>query len=62
MQLWIEERDKSVWHLATERLTPRTFRVVCGWEMTADDTRIYPQKASEPGPAHARRCHSCIGQ
>ena len=61
-QLWIEERDKAVWHLATERLTPRTYRVACGWQMTRDDSTIYPQKPHEPGPPEAQRCHSCLAE
>lgn len=49
-QLWIEERDKAVWHLATDRHSSRRYRVVCGWEMTENDSRIYPKKPHEPGP------------
>lgn len=61
MQLWIEEHDKAVWHLATKRLTPRSFRVACGWEMTPMDTRVYPQKSTEAGPPVAERCRTCVG-
>ena len=60
-QLWIEERDKAVWHLSQGRIGPQRFRVVCGWEMTDVDRNIYPQKSGEPGPPEAQRCHSCIG-
>jgi hypothetical protein len=60
-QLWIEERDKAVWHLATRRSDRLMFRVVCGWQMTPVDKRVYPQKPSEPGPPEPQRCHSCVG-
>ena len=59
-QLWIEERDKAVWHKVTNRMTGATYAVVCGWEMTANDRVIYPQKSSEPGPLEERRCNSCV--
>jgi hypothetical protein len=59
-KLWIEEHDKAVWHLVTERRTPRLFRVVCGWEMTPSDTSVYPQKPGEPGPPKALRCRGCV--
>ena len=61
MELWIEERATSVWHLATERLTPRSYRVACSVRMTRADARIYPRKLPEPGPPEAQRCHACAG-
>jgi hypothetical protein len=59
-QLWIEEHDKAVWHLVTERTKPRLFAVACGWQMTPLDTSIYPQKPGEPGPPEPLRCRSCV--
>jgi hypothetical protein len=59
-ELWIEEYGKSVWHLVTDRVTSRSYRVVCGWRMTAADTRIYPRKPGEPGPSPETRCHTCV--
>ena len=61
-QLWIEEHDKAVWHLVTERVMPRSFRVMCGWRMTPADTRIYPAKPGEPGPSAESRCRSCVSE
>ena len=59
-QLWIEEHDKAVWHLVTERVTPRSYRFVCGWRMTPTDKRIYPRKPQDPGPPAEVRCRSCL--
>ena len=59
LELWIEEHDKAVWHLATQRVTPRSFRVVCGWRMTPTDTRIYPRKPGDPALPVEARCRSC---
>ena len=59
-QLWIEERDKAVWHLVTDRHSARRYQVACGWEMTENDSRIYPKKPDEPGPPKPQRCHSCV--
>jgi hypothetical protein len=60
-QLWIEERDKAVWHLSKDPSGRGRFEVACGWKMTKNDRRIYPKKANEPGPPEAQRCHSCVG-
>jgi hypothetical protein len=62
MDLWIEETDKKVWHLANGRTAALRYTVVCGWELKARPTRVWPQKAHEPGPAHDERCRSCIGE
>ena len=62
MQLWIEETDKKVWHLATGRTAALRYTVACGWELSGRPTRIWPQKVTEPGPAHEERCRSCIGE
>ena len=34
-QLWIEETDKAVWHLANGRTAPLRYTVVCGWVLPA---------------------------
>ena len=60
-QFWIEEHDKGVWHLATQRLNPRSYRVACGSRMTRADARIYPHKPWELGPSEAQRCRACVG-
>lgn len=62
MALWIEEIDKKVWHLANGRTAPLRYTVVCGWELPAEPTRVWPQKPREPGPAHEERCRTCIGE
>ena len=60
MPLWIEETDKKVWHRANGRTAPLRYTVVCGWELPAEPTRVWPQKSSELGPAHEERCRSCV--
>ena len=62
MALWIEETDKQVWHLANRRIGPLHYTAVCGWQMTARPTRIWPQKPHELGPAREERCWSCVGR
>ena len=61
-QLWIEETDKAVWHLANGRTAPLRYTVVCGWVLPARPTRVWPQKSYELGPPQGQRCHSCIGE
>ncbi len=61
-ELWIEERDKAVWHLATSRSGRRRWQVACGWEMTPADSRIYPKKHAEAGPAAEDRCRTCVAR
>ena len=60
-QLWIEEQDKAVWHLANGRTGRLRYTVVCGWVLPARPTRIWPQKHTEIGPPQEQRCHTCIG-
>ena len=61
-QLWIEETDKKVWHLANGKTAPMRYTVVCGWLLNARPTRVWPQKSYEPGPPRDDRCRSCIGE
>ena len=58
--VWFRERDKSVWHRASERLGEGWYRVACLWEFHVREVAgIWPQKAGEPGPEADDRCHSC---
>jgi hypothetical protein len=61
MAIWIEERDKAVWHSAVSRETePLTYRAACGWVVSIRHGRIWPQKLHDPGPPDDDRCRSCV--
>ena len=60
-RLWIEERDKPVWHRALKRVASLDYVAACGWELSAREGRVWPQKPRDPGPAAATRCHTCVG-
>lgn len=57
--LWIEERDKPVWHRVVTRVHALQYRAACGWDLSAREGRIWSQKPGESGPEPAQRCHSC---
>lgn len=59
--LWIEERDKPVWHRVVTRVGSLQYKAVCGWDLSAREGRIWSQKPNESGPERADRCHACIG-
>ena len=59
--LWIEERDKPVWHRVVTRVDSLEYRAVCGWELSAREGRIWAQKPLEAGPQPADRCRACVG-
>lgn len=58
--LWIEERDEPVWHRAVARARSLEYRALCGWELSAREGRLWPQKSDEPGPPDELRCHTCV--
>ncbi len=58
--LWIEEREKHVWHRSVGRIGPLTYRAACGWRMGIRDSRVWPITGSDPGPAPPQRCHACV--
>ena len=58
-KLWIEERDKPVWHRVVTRVASLDYRAACGWELSAREGRVWPQKTSDLGPVPETRCHSC---
>jgi hypothetical protein len=57
--LWIEERDKPVWHRVAARVASLEYLAACGWELSARDGRVWAQKPGDPGPPVETRCHSC---
>jgi hypothetical protein len=57
--IWIEERDKRVWHRAESHLGYYLYRAKCRWELDTREGRIYPQRSGEPGPPIEERCHDC---
>jgi hypothetical protein len=59
--LWIEERDKPVWHRVATRVRALEYRAACGWELSAREGRIWSQKPHDVGPKVEDRCHTCIG-
>ncbi len=57
--LWVEERDKAVWHRAVDRVDPRRYIMACGWELSLHDGRVWPQKGYEVGPPEDEQCVDC---
>lgn len=60
MRLWLEESDKQVWHRITRKEGRMHHHAACGWHLSPFTGRIWPQKASEPGPPEAPHCRSCV--
>jgi hypothetical protein len=60
--LWIEERDEPVWHRVVARDRSLEYRAACGWELSAREGRVWPQKPNQPGPADELRCHTCVAR
>ena len=58
--IWIEERDKAVWHGIVRRKSGLIYEAGCGWELSARAGRIWPLKHDDPGPPTDERCHSCM--
>jgi hypothetical protein len=59
--LWVEEKDKAVWHRATGRVERTLYRAVCGWQLDVRQGRVWPQKRGQFGPPEDERCHTCVG-
>jgi hypothetical protein len=57
--LWIDERDKRVWHRSVGRSQPLTCRAAYGWT-DVRGTRECPVKRDEDDPRPSERYQACV--